>query len=1204
VLTTRPLHRLHGYNEAVWRGIQACPIQAYNDEEFNAALATLPVPLRREDIPQALEPWARIPRLLQTCARLREQFGGLDRVTLEMVLWAELLDKINSTDPQVRQVLGFRGDEAAAQILSRLAQEFLQTHSRDVGQRVLVECFGDHLQGVLTALEELRIAENAERMRTTVSRQANLLGLALVIRDRMRLPPTSSVRGQADEFRRFLEPLAEVDERTQALYGALQLTALWPPADGTNLQRQRAALLLAWATSHNAEVSPSRLAFWAQKDVLAYSNFVEALFEEPLDESDIELVLSPLAERWKDDGPTRTALNPVIQRWLSLIWPDAEGILQNEVEREGHRLPVAASPHQLLLTLAALKVISYSPIADLLLPLAISRATLEHSTQTRMVPMTPAQGADLKAHRMPLKLWGSNFGALMRFGFTEAVLPDLRRLFDQHQGDGVVVRGIQQLIASLQPFDLPPELRLQQPQPAFQWKGVPALTLIREGRHLFPENKDDFHVQEHDFSCLAVRDDIPDLLAEDKVVLVERAENALGSGELAMGERARTPADMVWEGADAWLAKLNPGRLLELTSAYRARAFSLHNPLHALSLVETLIHQPQTVPTATLLQNAREFWERQANPPSREASYVAYRLHNLAFMNFGTAELIQWLEYSAQSGVLRGAISHHPSGGFLRSVTPTELSTLARTRMQEQADEAQPTGDLASGHFDFWARLVVASAEPNEAMFDWTLAAIRQHRPTGDRLLHWLCLLFAFAPDDRLRAGLSDGTLREFFNKDGCNALWWICRQLDPAWLTGIQVDELLRALPIGEVGKVLLGTGDDAGFYQWGSELLNRASAMVGKPPGDRRYWGEFLLDFDRSGHVKARLVTPEPRPGKAPVFAPPVSPSLSSLFDDHAKETEEIQQLASADCSDIDKSNAAEMFDFDGLNPLAHWRKRYPDDFSRLATPFLQRCLERPDRAYHLGTLIHAVLCNLLVLEPDAAVAFYQRFMNGGLRVQCRTVHKIPQFMAALWNSAECSSNRHRELRHEALRDASNEQSIMELMISANANGGIAEAEAIAQEFAAGAAARERAIGVSALAWIGSQSALDRLDAIHAQDPALWLRRHAEWASEVNRQNQAAARFYNRILHEDDAARVSTMLPQLEAALTPLARCWRRLMEIDVLAQRRLPAKVCAFLTLFWKSWENTERNKIEIAGRNLGEWRHGEEIRRLNAPRPHPF
>jgi hypothetical protein len=977
-----------------------------------------------------------------------------------------------------------------------------------------------------------------------------------------------------------------------------------PPEDQTHLQKQRAALLLAWATSHNAGVSPSRLAFWAQKDVLAYSGFVEVLFEEPLDESDIQLVLSPLSERWGNDGPARTALIPVMHRWLSFIWPDAEGVLQNEVVREGHRLPVTANPHQLLLTLAALKVISSRPIPEMLLPMAISRATLQHSVQTRMVPMTPAAEAERKPHTMPLKMWESNFGALMRFGFTEAVLPYLRRLFDQHQGDGVVVRGIQQLIASLQPFDLPPELRLPQPQPAFQWKGVPALTLIREGRRLFPENREDFHVQEHDFSCLAVRDDIPDLLAEDKAVLVERAENALGSGELAMGEGARTPADMVWEGADAWFAKLNPGRLLELTSAYRARAFTLRNPLYALSLVETLIHQPQTVPTATLLQNAREFWERHGNPPSREASYVAYRLHNLAFMNFGTAELIQWLEYSAQSEVLRGAISHHPSSGFLRSVSPPEVSTLARTRMQEQANEAQPVGDLASGQFDFWARLAVAAAEPDEAMFDWALAAIRQHRPTGDRLLHWLCLLFAFAPDNRLRDGFSDGTLREFFSKDGCNALWWICRQLDPAWLTGIPVDELLRALPIGEVGKVLLGTGDKAGFSQWGLELLNRASAMVGNPPGDRRYWGEFLLDFDRSGHVKARLVTPESRPGKAPVFSPPVSPSSSSLFEDHEKETEEIQQLASADCADIDNSNAAEMFDFGGLHPLAQWRQRHPDDFLRLAKPFLHRCLERPDRAHHLGTLIHAVLCNLLVLEPDSAVALYQQFMNGGLRVQCRTVHKIPQFMAALWNCAECASNRHRELRREALKDASNERSMMELMIAANANGGIGEAEALAQEFAVSAAASDRAVGVSCLVWITTQTALERLDAIRSQDPIVWLRRHAEWASEVNRQNQAAVRFYRQVLLQDDPATVSTMLSQLEAALTPLARCWRHLIQDEILPQRQLPLKVQALLTLFWKSWENTERNKIEIAGCNLSEWRHGEEIRRLEAPRPHPF
>jgi len=80
----------------------------------------------------------------------------------------------------------------------------------------------------------------------------------------------------------------------------------------------------SWLPLHVA----NRLSFWVKTDLVAYSWFVEALFEEELSNSAMGLVLDPLAEHWMDDVSGQNALGPVMARWLLLTWPEP---------RPGHR---------------------------------------------------------------------------------------------------------------------------------------------------------------------------------------------------------------------------------------------------------------------------------------------------------------------------------------------------------------------------------------------------------------------------------------------------------------------------------------------------------------------------------------------------------------------------------------------------------------------------------------------------------------------------------------------------------------------------------------------------------------------------------------------------------------------------------------------------------------------------------------------------
>ena len=84
-------------------GAHKISVDPFNDSELQEALTRKGLQL--DDLSDSLVGIARIP-YFQRCIELRDEFGSFDVVTKEMVLWADLLDKIE-TDPQIKQRLGW-----------------------------------------------------------------------------------------------------------------------------------------------------------------------------------------------------------------------------------------------------------------------------------------------------------------------------------------------------------------------------------------------------------------------------------------------------------------------------------------------------------------------------------------------------------------------------------------------------------------------------------------------------------------------------------------------------------------------------------------------------------------------------------------------------------------------------------------------------------------------------------------------------------------------------------------------------------------------------------------------------------------------------------------------------------------------------------------------------------------------------------------
>ena len=162
LFTCRPLDHQRAYSPAPWESVKTVEAGPFNDAEFGAALGRLTPPLRIADVPPGLQELSRIPRYFETCTRLRDRLGGLDVITREMVLWADLIDRIEQRgDTQARQRLGWTQEQDAAEVLKALAKNVTFAGERATAAfDLLKQCFEGRYEEVRRDLEELRIADS------------------------------------------------------------------------------------------------------------------------------------------------------------------------------------------------------------------------------------------------------------------------------------------------------------------------------------------------------------------------------------------------------------------------------------------------------------------------------------------------------------------------------------------------------------------------------------------------------------------------------------------------------------------------------------------------------------------------------------------------------------------------------------------------------------------------------------------------------------------------------------------------------------------------------------------------------------------------------------------------------------------------------------------------------------------------------------
>lgn len=577
LFTTRPLSGYPLFKSHLWEQSHAISVLPFNDPELQKAL--IREKMQPHDLPDSLKEIAKFPRYFNRCIELKEKFGSYNAVTKEMILLADLQHKIEHSDSQIRENLGWTRIEDVRDFLSHLAQQIEWNRIENapkVFARFLKECFSDYPKTRID-LEEQRITRKAGQFHAELSEDHVLLCWALYLSTLSDCMEFTEVKDLAKGFQSALEPIPSEDLRTEALFVALQISAISPEQDISHdlLSRKRAAMMLAWVNSHNAQITKERISFWVEKDTVAYLQFVEAKFQDQILPNQEEVLIEPLARIWRNKKSQLNDLASRLTKWLQPIYSDEVITGDHNIDAESHQFPTIYST-QIRLATAALSILSQRPERQFLSILARCYAIHEQTPQ-----------------------FNENIGRLMRWGYTETVLGDLYWLAELAKHDEFLFKGFLGLSEDLQVVELPPSLvhPLFDNHERYTRRSIPSIEdiikCIRNQELLLPADPLEANsIRGYDsLGLLAVRNDLPDLRADDYIKIKEVLQYISENVEWGKNASA-TLEDSCAKNLTPWFAKNNPQNYSKFACSFMINFLSPDYQVYILSYIQGIIfHQ-------------------------------------------------------------------------------------------------------------------------------------------------------------------------------------------------------------------------------------------------------------------------------------------------------------------------------------------------------------------------------------------------------------------------------------------------------------------------------------------------------------------------------------------------------------------------------------------------------------------------------------
>ena len=1137
LFTTRPLNDYPDFERYLWSECHKISVDAFNDSELQEALTR--EGLQLDDLPDSLKDIARIPRYFQRCIELRDELGSFEVVTKEMVLWADLLYKIKySGDRQIRKKLDWQSIEEAQDDLARLAREAKWTDAPHASVELLRDCFPNYHK-IRRDLKEQRIALKAHKRQAELSKDHIVLGWALYLSNLFDCKGFTDIKDFSEAFQNALEPIPSEDLRTEALFVALQITAISPepniPRD--QLSQKRAALMLAWFDSHNAQITNKRISFWVQTDIDAYAQFVKVQLETHNQSSYEEALIEPLAKAWLHETGQIDQLRLCLTKWFLAPLTDdgSEDIVY--VGHKGNQFPREKGDIQAQLSRAAISILSQRPERQFLETLANCYAGLQSGKKS-----------DESNHRF--FYFSEHLGRLMRWGYTEAVLEDLRLLAEQAQGDEFLLNGIYGLAANLQVVDLPPLLQrslseedreLYARAAEFRRNFKSAFDRVSNQEQLLTGESPEANVKGnyHGLDYLAVRTDLPNLCSEDMVEIKKLLHYISANAQLGRSRSASLEGFCI-ENLIPWVAKYAPEDYSAFACSFKINALNPECLPYVLLATQGLIFQQDDCEKITeAILKTRQYLAQEDDSSLERARLLTETLLFCA----PEEKLTDWFKFLAAHEPLRISICYEPLPDLLRKLLPETIVKLAQQKLEtlwSSSSDNQIADDGKSKEFseeEFWCTLYAYGAPVDENTINYALKALKIREPNsiGTFPMLWLALS---GPNQFLAETLTDKEIRRhLFSRHGKRFIIPIYEGENiPSY------DVLMSLLPPRIVGYFLCSPDRCSDLSQWGKEIIEWIfSNLQG-----------IQVDFDYNSAIR---------------FS--VNPKV-----------------------------------------LRTWAEQNTTDFLQLSDEYLTQLSKFPQYSQALSGFTDAIRCLLLRFQPDKAKQYYYQWNAESFKTVYSTSYGVETTLAQLWQIEECRFPEHLELRRKLLEECLNDEKIMLMTLAALAGGGEKELWGLlTEEYLASPYAKERNLGISILPWFGNDKAIEKLEQLKSDDPSQWVRGYAWWAYEVAQQERSCREVYREALKTRDLFRISAVFEQIKPALSPTARWWHREIEKEEgfhEESQEIDSRLDALHYRFWYRWGNSTETKrnIKVFGRKLSDYCRGEKLSAGSTPRIAPW
>ena len=1128
LLTTRPLDNYPDFESNFWNGCHKISVIPFNDSELQKALTQKG--LQSNDLPDSLTDIARIPRYFQRCLELRDELGSFDVVTKEMVLLADLLDKIEHSDPQIRETLGWSRTEDPKEFFLHLAQQMdwdkIDAAPERLGQSVK-SCFSNYSK-IRQDLEEQRIVRKAGLFNAELNDDYVLLCWALYLSNLFDCTEFTGIKEFAQNFQNVLEPIPAEYLRTEGLFLALQISAISPDPDISQdqLSQKRAALMLAWSNSHNASVTDDRLSYWTEKDSDAYAQIVEFEFENHNVPKYEEMLIEPLARAWLNKKGQIDRLASRLKKWLLPTYSVNSPENRDYEDFEGHQIPIQKYDPQVQLSAAALSILSQRPESQFLETLARCYETLER-------------------YESPDK----NIGVLMRWGYTENVLENLRSLAERAQADDEsLLKGLHGLAANLGTVDLPPPLHRPFSKKdkeiranIEQWNRSTPINRIRNQEQLLTGNSpaDNVEGNYHGLDYLAVRTDLPDLCDKDQVEIKKILHYISANTEFSRGPIVTFEESCV-QSLIPWAAKHSPKDYAELACSLTLNNLDYGHPYYRFLLIQGLILKSDECEEITEAILGMKQCLAQWNGSLPNASVIASLLTEVLLFSASEDKLVEWFEFLASLEPLRRAIIFFPIPSLLRKLLSKSIIRLTRQKLEihePMSSDNRPPSDNKPEKLserEYWSTLYAYGIQTDENAVTWALEELKLRTPN---LISSFSLIRLVLSDPKrfLNEILNDKKVRRhLFCKGSVKLTISIYKGKDvPSY------EMLISLLPLEIAGSFLCQPDRRSDLSRWGKELMERMFSILQGDGVNRNYVEELRFAVNQE---------------VLKIWAEQNEPTFLQLADKYLSESPQYHQVL----------------------------KIFTDD----------------------------ILCLLLRFQPDKAIRYYRQWKSEGSRMVDSTNYGVDTFLARLWKVEDCNSCEHRDLRCKLLEECLNDEDIMFMTLAALAGGGKEELwNLVTKKYLESNYAKERNLGVSILPWFGNDKAIEKLNQLKSEDPNRWVRKHAAWASEVAQQERSCREVYRETLQTRDLSQISAVFEQMRPALTPTARWWHRKIEDGEMLyaeSQDSDPKLLALVERFWYRWENSSKTKrnLEVFGRKLREYCRGEKLPTIGVPRIAPW